>query len=544
MFVPNWKVFLLLGIAATTFACGSDDSAVEEENVESTKSELLWLLPAPNPVGLSLWFEDGEVRYRNGTKKTVDLYENYPRYIDELDITATIVTATDQGIEPLKHSGDMASLDWRGVQQVDEDWRPEAMTDPPTYTRSRFYRNAKWMNRNSTFLLTPVDDRDRVVGVPILTIGGEDDKWRNSDDAFIRRFDARQVTPGCRAIGDCSNATTFIAQGLMQIRDAMHGAQRAEYIPAATKKLKLFWSEQPLRTRSVDVRRRSFNTTQYRYGFVPKLETLTTPANGQYFQPGEGVDFRVTYRDGAGNLLHPENSLHAYADFATDQIESGLGYYDGLRQLLTLYYALKHREGLMIWNLAGPTNKLKYSDKVVTDFEFLTMDQIPTATVAQNGFSAKFAMVPPPPFMIFTPEVAVSNVIHVDIPEDALPGTYVMNIKGRREWGGQSLAKAAHIELQVGQTATTTFTPKTGNCNSCHSGPSGLDNILHGTNDRRSCFGCHAPLASEPDNALDYRIHLIHTRSRRVPGNPNQCSMCHLTPPTGPARGFPGIGPF
>ena len=304
MLGPNWKVSLLLGVALATFACGSDENVTEEE-VGSEQSELLWILPAPNAVGLSLWFEDGEVRFRDESKKTVDLYENFPRYIDELDITATVVTATDQGIEPLKHSGDMASLDWRGIQLVDEDWRPEAMTDPPTYTRSRFYRNAKWMNGNSTFLLTPVDDRGRVVGVPILTLGGQDDKWRNSDDAFIRRFDARQVTPGCRAIGDCSNATTFMAQGLMQIRDAMHSAQRAEYIGRhqEAQALPVGAALGPARSTCAAGRTtpRSTATASFR------SSSGLPPANGQY-RARRRVDFRVTYRDGAGTSCTRELS--------------------------------------------------------------------------------------------------------------------------------------------------------------------------------------------------------------------------------------------
>ena len=37
----------------------------------------------------------------------------------------------------------------------------------------------------------------------------------------------------------------------------------------------------------------------------------------------------------------------------------------------------------------------------------------------------------------------------------------------------------------------------------------------------------------------DVRVHFVHSRSRRFPGDVNDCSLCHTTPPSGPARGFP-----
>jgi len=49
-----------------------------------------------------------------------------------------------------------------------------------------------------------------------------------------------------------------------------------------------------------------------------------------------------------------------------------------------------------------------------------------------------------------------------------------------------------------------------------------------------TCYGCHAPLAMEPDNRLDFRAHFIHTRSNRMPADPYKCETCHLTKPTGP----------
>ena|SRR5256885_13306453 len=97
----------------------------------------------------------------------------------------------------------------------------------------------------------------------------------------------------------------------------------------------------------------------YGYGFQPSLETVSAPANGSYYVPGETVQFRVTFRDGSGNRLHGEGALPSYGAFLRGEVPSGLRYYNGFALFPTTYYALKHREGLMAVSLLGPTDKLK-----------------------------------------------------------------------------------------------------------------------------------------------------------------------------------------
>lgn len=522
---------LLLFLLAPACLADEAEVAVEESAL------------AAAPVGLSLWWADGEVRLMSGAVKTVDLYEDPPRYLQELDLSAQAITPVDQGIDPVRTGGDLAGLDWRGVEQTDEDWRPEG-NFPTTYTRTRIFRGAKWMERASAFVLFAVDKHDLPVGAPIIELAGRDDALAPSDGAFVRRFLARQVVQGCRAIGDCSNATSFLAQALVQYRDALH-PERAQRIPDRATKLKLFWTEDVTRVRSVNIRHRRFSETPYRYGFVPQIEVVTPPANGQYFVPGEGFDFRITYRDGAGNRLNPPGSLPSYAEFMADTIESGIRYYDGFRQVLTVFYALKHREGNNIWAFTGPTNKLKSSSHVVplSDFFTLAFTQIPMATIPEDGYNSVFNLVPNPAYELdpFLSTQRPSDLVHVTVPADAEPGTYMLSFKSRRDWGGEAIVKAVTQEVKVGQVAPSAFTPSTGKCNTCHTGRASFDNVLHGISDRRACFGCHAPLGSEPDNRLDFRIHFIHSRSNRVAADPLECSTCHLTPPTGPGRGFPGV---
>ncbi len=541
--------FVLAGLTSLVSACSSPDETGGEapEFIELqtvTEAVALKRPPAAPPVGLSFWWQEGKVRLFSGAEKTVDLYEDFPRYLQELDITSESETPTDEGIEPIIQSGDMAGLDWRGVEQTDEDWRPEG-NSPPTYTRSRFFRGARWMKRASLFALVPVDDAGHVVGAPIFEVAGRDDDVRRSDDGFVRRFLARQVVRGCKAIGDCSNATSYLAQGLVQLRGSNNAARRAQRIPARATRLQLLWSEDLTNVREVSVRRRQFEDTPYRYGFEPQLELVTNPANGEYFLPGESFDFRITYRDGSGNRLNPSGSLPAYAEFTSDQIDSGVRYYDGFRQVLTVYYALKHREGNNIWAFAGPTNKLKTSGHVVplSDFFDLAFTQIPMATVAEDGYTSVFNLVPNPAYELdpYLSTQRPSDVVHVTVPSDAEPGTYLLSFKSRRDWGGEATVRAVSLEVPVGQSAPTVFEPKTGNCDECHTGSAALGKVLHNIDDRRTCFGCHAPLAMEPDNRLDFRAHFIHTRSNRMPADPYQCETCHLSPPTGPARGFPGV---
>src|SRR5882724_8798441 len=80
------------------------------------------------PVGLSLFFRDGAA-------PPVHPVGASPRYLQELDIVATITTPTDQGVAPLVTGGDLAGLDWRGIAFIEEDWRLAA---DGTFTRQRF----------------------------------------------------------------------------------------------------------------------------------------------------------------------------------------------------------------------------------------------------------------------------------------------------------------------------------------------------------------------------------------------------------------------
>ncbi|HYQ05027.1 MAG TPA: hypothetical protein VER96_40400 [Polyangiaceae bacterium] len=490
----------------------------------------------PDPVGLSLFFQ-------NGTAQSIDLVGDASRYLQEIDLTTTVTTTTDQGITPLIHHPDLAHLDWRGVKFVEEDFRAPG---DGTYTRQRFYRGAKWMGHDSTFVAIPKDARGRLAGDPMVFLAGQDNDWNESDDGFVRRYDVRQITMGCTSPTDCSHATTFIAQALVQSRQNLHADRRAAKISAKATQLSLVWSEDNCTNRSVTLTHSKPTDHTYGYGFEPVVEVLTQPANGQYFLPGDTVSFRITFKDGAGNRLNPPGSLPTYGEFMAGTSAGGLRFLD-LGISPTLYYALKHREGNMLFALSGPTSQFKNPFNTIDISEFFG-PQVTVARAASEGWSGVAEVIPPLPEIIggFQDpslwELPNSDVQSLTIPMDAQPGTYIAAIKARREWGGEALNRGATASLQVGSRTATSYVATTGHCNNCHQDRSSLGIVNHGLGDRTACFGCHASLSFEPDNALDIRVHFVHSRSNRFPGNVNDCSNCHLSPPQGPARGFPGVG--
>lgn len=489
---------------------------------------------SPDSIGLSLFFQNGKVA-------PLTLVGDAPRYLQEIDIVATVETPTDRGIEPIIENSDLSALDWRGITMVEEDWRAAG---DGTFIRQRFYRNAKWMEKPGLFQVAPTDESGTVVGQTLIACAGKDDALNASDDGFVRRFVARQIALGCPSEGDCAGAT-FVAQGLVQLRNALNAEQRARTIPIETTRLELKWSRQPKTSRTVQVSRASPNEFPYGYGFQTSLETVSAPANGSYYIPGEMVQFRVTFRDGRGSRLHLEGALPSYDQFLRGEVPSGLRYYNGFALFPTTYYALKRREGLMGVSLLGPTDKLRTAQSTVALAEFGS-SQANFATSGEDGFTSIFANIPPNP-IVFGGDPAddatpVSDIVSITIPNDALPGTYIATLKARREWGGEALNRAVTIDLQLGTATPSVFVAKTGPCNTCHTGPSSLANLLHGLSDRRACFSCHSSLAFEPDNAIDIRVHEVHDRSDRFRSlaDIRDCSRCHSTPPDGPARGLLG----
>ena len=488
----------------------------------------------PQPVGLSLFFQNGQM-------PPITLVGAVQRYLSEIDITATAApSSVDNGIQPLITNSEFSGLDWTGIHMVEEDWRPPG---DGTFTRQRFYRGANWMEQLSFFLLIPEDSQGRPVGAPLFANAGTDDKWSPSDDGFVRRFVVRQIATGCPAVGNCTGAR-FSVQGLVQWRHNLHADDRSLTISDNASQLALIWSQDLPHPRTVAVSHASDSAFPFGYGFLIALNTVNAPANGSFYTRGETVTFQATFMDGQGRRLFALGSLPTYSQFVNGQVPAGLRYYDGFRLSPTMYYALKHRESNLLVTLSGPASQLRTPHTTVDISQFFAPGQIPAATVANDGFSDAVEGIPPFGVLfggVFNPALwntPVSDQVTFTIPSDALPGTYVAAIKARREFGGEALNRGATVQIQVGTANATSYASTTGNCEMCHTGASAIGSVLHGLSDRRACFSCHASLSFEPDNALDIRVHAIHDRSERFPADIRNCALCHLTPPTGPARGL------
>lgn len=473
-------------------------------------------------VGLSLFFENGQMA-------PLIFYGNPSRYLQEIDVTyKSPPSPVDTGIDPLKQAGDFANLDWTGVHMVEEEWRASGAK----FTRVRYYRGAVWMYRRSTFTLTALDHNGAALGIPIIADAGWDDRLNEeTDDAWVRRFTARQTATGCPAINDCTGAT-YIAQAIVSLRDALHPGTRARTLAATAAALELRWSESRVVYR-VPLRHAS-SPAAYSYGLQPTLELVNAPANGVYFLPGDAVRLRIVLKDGGGRRLHPPGSLPTYQEVMSGSDPSGIRYYNPNLNPQP-YYAFKHREANGLVTLAGPTDKMTTSKLTSTDS---FAPQVLTATVATDGFTGLVIGYPPSSVTRNggPPNTPVSDIVTFTLPPDSLPGTYVAALKARREFGGEALNKGALLSIQVGTSRTSGPATKVGECQDCHEGRSSFANILHGLPNITPCAGCHT--AATFVGAFDQRVHTIHDRSNRFDENINECRTCHLQTPGGPAAGI------
>ncbi len=369
-------------------------------------------------------------------------------------------------------------------------------------------------------------------------------------------FVARQTATGCPAQGDCDGpGVRFVAQGLAQLRYATRPGERDQDIAPQATRLRLFWSEDPLRLRDVALARD--DQGDLGPGLRVELEEVSEPTNGSFYRPGDALQVRLTFTDGKGHRLHPPGSLPTYGQFFRGEVGSGLRYVDTLRISTFLYYALRHRESNMLVALSGPVDRLRTPKTVFDPSEIFTpqatfaragvdgyssvVQSVPAASIVFAGAMNPACTAPLPPNEPPPPcpwDAHVSDVVTFTVPPDALPGTYLVAIKARRELEGEPRRKGDVLEVQIGSARQTSFVPKTGKCQTCHQGAASLDTILHGLGDRRACFGCHSSLGFELNNAIDIRVHAVHDRSERFTGDIHRCDTCHLVPPNGPARGL------
>ncbi len=501
------------------------------DDIGVNKAPLLITTDGPTtvdtPIGLALEVENGvgaPLRVRAGQKF----------FLDQVDLRAFVDTNVDNAdLDALRAAGDFAGLDWRGLARLENE--PVLLPNPDgTFTDRRFYRSARWMERSSLIAVWQVDAGGRQVGRPLLVSIGSDDRRRPSDHFFVRRLRGIQWANDCAAPDDCSTATSFREEGLVEVRNANRTRQTFRIRPQ-TVGLRMWWSARGGSPYEIPVEQVA--TPEYDYNFQIDLEAVTAPGPSGYYEPGTDITFRMTMRDGSGNRLHPFGSIPSYADVAFGIDQTGIQYYRAFFDPAATYWRRKHRESGMGAMIIGPNQDIQPIRTVAPLADFLGPDAtIPVGLPERDGVYSEATTIPASSVIFggaFVPGntpwfVPQPDTFTFQVPANAEPGTYRVAIKGRRLYLGQSIPRSTVVSIQIGTNTETFPTPTTGPCTTCHSGGGDLGLILHANDDRAACAGCHVPLGFELEGPVYVRTHFIHSRSDRFDAPLEQCSNCHL----------------
>jgi hypothetical protein len=469
----------------------------------------------------------------NGVATPLQVKRGQTFYLNQIDLRAAILSTADEGVSGLRTRGDFANLAWSDVGREEEAFVSLPNADG-SFTRRAFFRGARWMNDRSTFRLEQIDEHGRTLGSPITVDAGLEDERRASDDFFVRRFRAIQWTRDCRTSTDCTGATRFEEEALIELRNAMHH-EKVFTIEPRTTALRVHWS---LRRQPYTIPLTQVASPPFGYGFSIDVDTVTPPRADGTYAPGRDITFRITLRDGAGKRLHAAGALPSYNEVVFGSNPAGIQYYRAFADLTTTYWRRKHRERMLMAEFLGPAQHAQPIRSVIDLDEFLDADDIQiTGTLARDGVHAEFHTFPTAHDLFggaLDPAharwaVAVPDTWRHHVPPDAPPGTYYLNVKGRRVYLGEDVPFSKTIAIQVGSTQRTQPALTTGRCMTCHNGPSSLGRINHANAEGGTCAGCHVPLGFELEGPIYVRTHFIHSRSHRFGAPLDQCASCHLT---------------
>ncbi|MCA9611264.1 MAG: cytochrome C, partial [Myxococcales bacterium] len=399
------------------------------------------------PVGLAIEVENGvgvPVRVRAGQRF----------WLDQIDLRAMNVTSVDQGIDSLDDTGDFAHLDWRNTELEEFDFIGLPNPDG-TFTRRAYYRGAKWMERTNVFALWQVDDRGRLSGLPIVVSAGREQERLPSDDFFIRRLRGIQWTNDCPSKEDCTGATNFMEEALVEVRNSLRPSNTFR-MQSSTQAFALWWNQNPTNVYTIPVEQEAAPT--YDYGFRMEVEPVTPAGPDGSYAPGTDVTFQITLMDGSGNPLHPDGSLPTYNEVLAGD-PGGISYYRafGFIDPSATYYRRKHRERMLMGQIIGPAQDIQPIYSIASLESFLFEDTQLVGTPAVDGVYSEVQLFPPAPIVFggaFTPgnpqwNDPVSDTMTFHIPADATPGTYLVTLKGRRVYLGQDIPRTVTIEIQV-----------------------------------------------------------------------------------------------
>ncbi len=521
-------IFMAIGAALlVSFAgCASDDGADLASLGEVSQATRCDDDDHQASVGLALEIE-------NGVGAPLKVKKGQKFHINQIDLRAVVDAAVDEGVAALDHTGDFSTLDWRGVSLADQEFVLLSNADG-TFTRRRFFRNAKWMNQSNSFVVRQENAAGATLGSPIVLNAGSDDKRRESDDFFARRYRAIQWTNDCVSATNCVGATKFQEEALVELRYT-RSPEKTFTIHPNTTRLRVTWSQKSNASYTIPVTQ--IQNPTYAYGFSIDLDALTPPRADGTYAPGTDIRYRITLRDGQGARLHPEGSLPTYNEVVFGANEPGIQYYRAFFDPTTTYYRRKHRERMLMSQIIGPAQDVKPIRSIAELSQFLGPEDVQTVgTFARDNVFAQFRLFPTSSDLFggaFDPlragwaRTPPDNWVY-SLPADARPGTYLVTVKGRRTYLGEDVPFSRTVQIQVGTTTKTVAKLNTGPCTSCHSGGGELSKVLHGNDNRAACASCHVPLGFELEGPIAVRTHFIHSRSNRFDERLDKCSACHL----------------
>lgn len=514
--------------AVCSFLVVSSCAEAPEDAGESAQPISFGAFPAPGattsdtPIGIALDLEDGV-----GVPLKIRSQQKF--YIQQIDVRAHVDRASDEGVAGLARVGDFAGLDWSGTRFVDESFVSVPNADG-TFTRRRLFRKARWMDERSQFVIEQLDANGERVGTPLVTDTGREYRRTDLDSFFVRRLRAIQWTNNCASGSDCSHATSFMEEALVELRYA-NGPNPNVALDASTTQLRVTWSAKLNHPYTIPVVQ--VVNPMWDYGFVIDLAVTTPPGAGGFYTPGQAIDVKFTLRDGAGTPLHPPGQLPTFLDYLTGNDPPGIDYWNVNEKVMT-YYRRKHMEKQMVIAIDGP---LQDSRPVRDTLDFVgeiatsTDGAVTTARPELQGFFGEAAAVPAWPTLVGLQPIdsPVSDTARFTLPPNAGSGTYKIVMKARRSYLGQELPASKTIEIQVGTAQPTAARLDTGPCTSCHRAGSDLTRVSHAISggNRDTCTTCHVPLPFEPEGPLYVRTHFVHSRTDRLNAPLIDCSNCH-----------------
>ncbi|WP_163995955.1 hypothetical protein [Pyxidicoccus caerfyrddinensis] len=426
------------------------------------------------------------------------------------------------------------SLDWSGLAVGRDEWR--LMSDD-AYRRETYFENAAWMTSSDDTFLLEVLDADGNVRA--------EQTYKRTDFLAETSVTGRtRVSWAVNGIGRPNFPGDPELHRVAKFGDPVFHTGVKVSLANSTNPFKSFTMPQLTGEGAIRVTWSLMKDAPFYFpvNFVPEAERpatcyrldadglatservpcgfgleqavrMNTPANGQFFQPGDTLDFQVSLQDGDGHALHSRDLMPSFDEYLGDE-SNGLGYFnEGM--LLNFRDTSSSESGFKV---VGPLQDLKVVNGTYSlpYFAFPELSE-PKYYVAPgtNVIPGGNATEPPTRYA-------------VKLPENARAGTYAVVLKGHRSFMGERLNRMDPFFFQVGQAEPTTYPGRVGNCQLCHNGVNSLSNLHHGVSvdHVELCKTCHFDASV---GHISEMIHSLHINSRKYAQNKGDCTLCHLT---------------